>query len=93
MAASYAVGGALHPTAQYRARYRLLEIQTRHWRALAERYGGPETFEPLIVLVQAVEAALERVNPKLPAGFPEGVWESISRGMVQQRDRFLPGLD
>jgi serine/threonine-protein kinase HipA len=66
---------------------RLAEIQSRHWRTLAERVGGVPLWERMRALVDAAPRALERI--KLPPGFPEGVIAGITEGIRKQVRAFV----
>jgi len=72
--------------------YHLNEIQTRHWQALAAQTGVPDAFERMEELVQAVPAALEKVEASLPEGFPAKVWKPIRTGMIAYAGKFNGGL-
>lgn len=63
------------------------------WRKLAERSGAPDAFDAMVAIVGSVEHALRAVQASLPADFPPDLWQSISGGMIQQRERFLRGLE
>jgi serine/threonine-protein kinase HipA len=71
----------------------LNRITFRHWQQLASKTGGPDALEQMVAMVQSAEAALDRVESSLPAGFPEQVWTSVSRGVLSQRERFLAGAE
>ncbi len=70
------------------AHYRLKDIQLRHWQRLAASCG-PGSWERMVELVQAVEGALQRVEKRLPKGFPQRTWEAIAAGMWRQSVSFL----
>jgi serine/threonine-protein kinase HipA len=74
------------------AHYRLLEIQTRHWRQLAETSGAPDAWESMQALVNRVDDALAKVEKQLPPKFPDQVWKSIAKGMRAQVKMFHAGL-
>lgn len=74
-----------------RPHYLLSEIQPRHFERLAASLGDPEAWPAMQALVRRVPAALETVASRLPADFPPAVWETVSRGLRQQRERFLAG--
>jgi serine/threonine-protein kinase HipA len=74
-----------------RPHYLLREIQPRHFEQLAGRLGDPTAWPAMQTLVQRVPTALEKVQSRLPASFPVAVWEAISQGLLQQRERFLAG--
>ncbi|MCU0635220.1 MAG: type II toxin-antitoxin system HipA family toxin [Gemmatimonadaceae bacterium] len=67
-------------------------IPLRAWRRLAAATGVPDAFAHFEALVHAVEPALARVEPRVPAGFPEHVWSRIRDGMLRHRDLFLASL-
>jgi serine/threonine-protein kinase HipA len=72
-----------------RPHYLLREIQSRHFERLAKSLGDPEAWPAMQTLVQSVPTAIERVAARLPAGFPIDVWDTVSKGLLQQRERFL----
>lgn len=72
--------------------YNLNEIHTRHWQALAAQTGVPGAFERMVELVQAVPAALEKVEASLPDDFPAKVWKPIRLGMTAHARKFSAGL-
>jgi serine/threonine-protein kinase HipA len=72
-----------------RPHYLLSEIQPRHFERLAGSLGDPEAWPAMQALVQCVPSALETVATHLPSGFPPAVWETVSQGLRQQRERFL----
>lgn len=74
------------------AHYKLVDIQTRHWHALAEQSGVVGVFDAMQEIVQNVDQVLARVEIELPADFPEQVWTSIRDGILAQKRRFLEGL-
>jgi len=71
------------------AHYKLAEIQSRHFQALADEYPAAEAWPAMIDLASRVEAAIEAVEKRLPKGFAEPVWTSISSGMRGQAKSFL----
>ena len=74
------------------AHYRLMDIQTRHWRKLAASCGVPGAWSSMQALVERVEAALSQVEQALPADFPEALWKKIAKGMRGQVAVFRAGL-
>lgn len=72
--------------------YALDTIHTRHWHALAMRYGGPAAWAAMQALVERVAPTLEAVAAQLPAGFPPRCWEAVSQGTSAQVLRFRQGL-
>jgi serine/threonine-protein kinase HipA len=62
--------------------YLLKDIQRRHFNAMAARCGYGRDAEPLIQsLLERAPAAVEEVNAKLPAGFPQQVVDAILEGL------------
>ena len=68
--------------------YKLVEIQPRHWHALAVRVGGPALWNRMQSLVESVEQALNKVTTQLPRSFPDLVISRISQGMRAQAKSF-----
>ena len=83
---------ALRTRTGERAYRDLGRIPLRAWRRLAAATGVPDAFTTFEALVHEVEPALARVEPRLPAGFPEHVWTRIRDGMRRHRDEFLQKL-
>ncbi|OYU72239.1 MAG: toxin HipA, partial [Burkholderiales bacterium PBB5] len=54
------------------AHYRLHEIQTRHWQALARSSGMPDLFDTFVAMALQVPLVLEQVRCELARGFPAG---------------------
>ncbi|HSZ09074.1 MAG TPA: type II toxin-antitoxin system HipA family toxin [Steroidobacteraceae bacterium] len=71
------------------AHYKVVEIQPRHFRELADRYPDAEAWPAMIELAGRVEGAIEAVEGRLPKGFAESVWGSTSKGMLAQAKLFL----
>jgi serine/threonine-protein kinase HipA len=71
--------------------YRLDEIEARHWQRLAIACG-PEVFNRMTAMVERVDGALQEVERRLPAGFPEGVWSRVSDGMRRHATKFQKDL-
>lgn len=69
--------------------YEIHTIRARHWHDLAMKNGGPEVWEAMQGLVDRVAPALDAVEAQLPQGFPERIWEPISKGMRGQAEKFL----
>lgn len=75
--------------------YELARIQTRHWLGLAQRSGAEGVWEAMQALVARVKSAIEAVQMRLPAGFPERTAQAIFEGLRQQSRAWetgLPGL-
>lgn len=94
------IGPGAHQLAVQRARmamalpgrkrhYRVNEIQVRHWQSLASRTGVATLWDRMCEMVASVDAALSRVERRLPAGFPERVLTKIGTGMRRQARQFL----
>jgi serine/threonine-protein kinase HipA len=71
------------------AHYKIVEIQPRHFHALADQYPGAVAWPAMIELTGRVEGAIEAVEKQLPDGFAQSVWASISKGMLKQAKSFL----
>jgi hypothetical protein len=71
-----------------RVHYRLREITARHWRELADHVGVTDLWPRMQAFVESTAAALERVDRRLPQGFPERIFAAIQKGVRDQVDRF-----
>jgi serine/threonine-protein kinase HipA len=69
--------------------YEIHTIRARHWHDLAMKNGGPRVWEAMQGLVDRVAPALDAVEAQLPQGFPERIWAPISKGMLDQAEKFL----
>ncbi|MEO6080421.1 MAG: type II toxin-antitoxin system HipA family toxin [Steroidobacteraceae bacterium] len=74
------------------AHYRISEIQTRHWEALARSAGVMGLWERMQEHVDSVEPALGRVQGLLPADFSERVFATICSGVRSQVRRFQAAI-
>jgi serine/threonine-protein kinase HipA len=72
-----------------RAHYKIIEIQPRHFQALADQYPGADAWPAMIDLATRVEGAVKAVERQLPKNFAEPVWTSISKGVLAQAKSFL----
>lgn len=72
-----------------KAHYKILEIQPRHFQALADQYPGAQAWPAMIELAGRVEAAVKAVERRLPKGFAESVWAPLSKGVREQAKSFL----
>jgi len=72
-----------------RKHYKLDEINTRHWQGLAQRSGVINLWERMIDFTESADAALQRVERKLPDAFPERVFTKIASGVRGQVKRLL----
>ena len=70
--------------------YKLVDVQPRHWQALATRIGGPELWNRMQSLVDAAPRVFDHIE--LPRGFPEVVISKISKGVRDQSRRFFAAL-
>jgi len=69
--------------------YKLIEIQSRHWHALAVRVGGISLWNRMQDLVESLPDVLDGVGSQLSRGFPDSVISSISEGARGQAKKFL----
>jgi serine/threonine-protein kinase HipA len=69
--------------------YKIIEIQPRHFRALADRYPDAEAWPAMIELASRAEGVIKAVEKRLPKGFAESVWAPISKGMLEQAKSLL----
>lgn len=68
--------------------YRLSEIRVRHWQRLARECGVEGVWGKMLQLVETVDGALNAVEGRLPAGFPEHIWTTISNGARRHASQF-----
>jgi serine/threonine-protein kinase HipA len=71
-------------------RYRLLEIQARHWQALADQVGGRPLWNRMRAMVDSASKMFDAIE--LPRGFPDTVRSKISAGVRQQAQRFASSI-
>lgn len=71
------------------AHYKLVEVQPRHFRSLADRYPDTDAWPAMIELAGRVEGALKAVEKRLPTKFAESVWTAIAKGALAQAKSFL----
>jgi serine/threonine-protein kinase HipA len=68
--------------------YRLHEITRRHFNHTAQRCGLGRDMEGIIADTLAkTPAVIERVGGNLPAGFPERLFDSITKGLRKSAER------
>lgn len=72
-----------------RSHYKIVEIQPRHFQALADSYPGADAWKAMIELAARVEGAIKAVEARLPDGLAESVWTSTSKGLLEQAKSFL----
>jgi serine/threonine-protein kinase HipA len=70
------------------AHYRVNEIQTRHWKALAEITGIPNMWEAMRIQVEAIGPAIDGLEATLPRQFPDRVFKTIRDGVRRQVHSF-----
>ena len=70
------------------AHYKLSEIQYRHWQSLAHRSGVDGAWEAMQNMALQLDAALVRVEKKLPADFPMELAHSLFQGVRQHIAQF-----
>ena len=70
------------------AHYRLDEIRVRPWQRLAASCGTG-VFGRMTALAERVDNALQAVERRLPADFPNGVWSRVAEGMRRHAAQFL----
>ena len=70
------------------AHYKLSEIQYRHWQSLAHRSGVDGAWEAMQNMALQLDAALVRVEKKLPADFPMALANSLFQGVRQHLAQF-----
>lgn len=69
------------------------KIAMRHWKKLARETSVPGAFEQMLALVERADAALSRLEQRLPRDFPEYVWERVANGVRKHRTQFLAAHD
>ena len=70
------------------AHYKLSEIQYRHWQSLAHRSGVDGAWEAMQNMALQLDAALVKVEKKLPADFPMALANSLFQGVRQHLAQF-----
>ena len=73
--------------------YRLGEIHAQHWKKLVRSSGLPHLWDQLIAIATGVDATLQRVQARLPAGFPAVVWEATGAGVRMHAVQFLREIE
>lgn len=74
------------------AHYRLGEIEVRHWKRLAVSCGEG-VWERMVTMVERVEVALQSVERRLPAGFPQSLWSRLAEGTRKHAGQFLRAVE
>ena len=70
------------------AHYKLSEIQYRHWQSLAHRSGVDGAWEAMQNMALQLDAALVKVEKKLPSDFPMALANSLFQGVRQHLAQF-----
>ena len=73
--------------------YRIAEIQTRHWKALAKSSGAVGVWELMLKMADTIENAIAGVMVQLPNEYPLALAECIFNGVRQQAAKFLKGVN
>jgi serine/threonine-protein kinase HipA len=76
---------ALHSTNTH---YRLNEVRVRHWQRLARECGVDGVWEKMLQLVEGIDRALQAVESRLPAEFPQHIWSAIRSGAREHAAQF-----
>jgi len=72
--------------------YRMHDIQSRHWSAVASANALGPDFEPVIEdFIQRAPGVVAAVSRILPANFPAGVSDPIFQGLLNQTKRLAAG--
>jgi serine/threonine-protein kinase HipA len=71
-----------------RPHYRIDEITGRHWRELSQEVDIANLWDRMQTLVTDATVAIERVESRLPADFPERLYKRIRAGVLHQARRF-----
>ncbi len=70
------------------AHYKLSEIQSRHWEALAKRSGVEGAWDAMLDITRRLDAALVVVQQRLPADFPMDLAHAVFQGARRHLERF-----
>jgi serine/threonine-protein kinase HipA len=73
------------------AHYKLSEIRTRHWQALANRSAVDGAWNAMLGMTHRLDAALSAVEQRLPANFPMELAQSVFQGARRHLDQFNRG--
>jgi serine/threonine-protein kinase HipA len=72
--------------------YRLNSVQARHWWALARSVGVEGLWERMIETVERGSETFYSLEKRLPANFPESVFNAIGKGIKRHAKTFLGGV-
>jgi hypothetical protein len=70
------------------ARYRINEITARHWRTLATKSGIPNLWHCMQSLPATASPAIDQIEARLRAQFPEREYTTIRAGIRTRARRF-----
>lgn len=71
-----------------RPHYRIDEITGRHWHELSQQVPIANLWDRMQTLVAEATVAVERLEARLPADFPQRVYARIRAGVLHQSRRF-----
>jgi serine/threonine-protein kinase HipA len=74
------------------AHYRIGSIQPRHWQALAQSVGVEGLWERMMDMMTRATQVFDSLQKRLPAGFPESVYNAVGRGIERHAKLFLDGI-
>lgn len=69
-------------------KYKLSEIQLRHWKSEAERSGIPGAWDAMLEMIGNLDQALDAIEHELPPDFPRQVSAPIFKGTRMHIQRF-----
>lgn len=69
--------------------YKWVEIQPRHFKALAKSLPDPQLWPAMLELAQLMPQAIASVKKRLPADFKESAWTAITKGVAKKAEEFL----
>lgn len=72
--------------------YCISDIQTRHWKALANNCGVPGVWELMLDMADSIDDAIDSVLAQLSSAYPASLADSIFDGVRKQTKRFLKGV-
>lgn len=73
--------------------YKWDEIQARHFKTLAESLPDPNLWPAMLGMARSAREAIASVKKRLPRGFKESVWASITKGFAKKADEFLSAAE
>lgn len=72
-----------------RPHYRWIEIQPRHFKALAESLPDPSLWSMMLDMARSVPEAIAAASKRLPSDLKESVWTSVTEGFARKAEEFL----